>query len=123
MVVRAPVAGRVLTRTVRPGDVASPSTVMFTLARDDRSELDAEIPEELLGAVHPGDHARVRLASGRWVEGTVRLVAAQVDAQTRLGRARILPGGSRDPSRRLCPRRNGRKACAGVGRAGGGGLL
>ncbi|WP_343615032.1 efflux RND transporter periplasmic adaptor subunit [Novosphingobium sp.] len=90
MVVRAPVAGRVLTRTVRPGDVASPSTVMFTLARDDRSELDAEIPEELLGAVHPGDHARVRLASGRWVEGTVRLVAAQVDAQTRLGRARIL---------------------------------
>jgi len=90
MVVRAPVAGRILTRSVRPGDVASPSTVMFTLARDDRSELDAEIPEELLPAVHAGDHARVRLASGRWVDGTVRLVAAQVDAQTRLGRARIL---------------------------------
>jgi HlyD family secretion protein len=90
MVVRAPVAGRILTRTVRPGDVASPSTVMFTMARDDRAELDAEIPEEMLGAVHQGDHARVRLASGRWVDGTVRLVAAQVDAQTRLGRARIL---------------------------------
>lgn len=90
MVVRAPVEGRVLTRTVRPGDVASPSTVMFTLARDDRAELDAEIPEELLGAIHAGDHARVRLASGRWVDGTVRLVAAQVDAQTRLGRARVL---------------------------------
>ncbi|WJS97200.1 efflux RND transporter periplasmic adaptor subunit [Novosphingobium humi] len=90
MVVRAPVSGRILTRTVRPGDVASPSTVMFTMARDDRAELDAEIPEELLGGIHAGDHARVRLASGRWVDGTVRLVAAQVDAQTRLGRARIL---------------------------------
>ncbi|HWU02143.1 MAG TPA: efflux RND transporter periplasmic adaptor subunit, partial [Novosphingobium sp.] len=90
MTIRAPVAGRILTRTVRPGDVASPSSVMFTMARDDRAELDAEIPEELLAGVHMGDHARVRLASGRWVDGTVRLVAAQVDAQTRLGRARIL---------------------------------
>lgn len=90
MVVRAPVAGRILSRSVRPGDVASPSSVMFTMARDDRAELDAEIPEELLSGIHAGDHARVRLASGRWVDGTVRLVAAQVDAQTRLGRARIL---------------------------------
>jgi HlyD family secretion protein len=123
MVVRAPVAGRVLTRTVRPG-VASPSTVMFTLARDDRSELDAEIPEELLGAVHPGDHARVRLGIGPLGGGhgaPCRRAGRCADAPG--PRAHPAAGGSRDPSRRLCPRRNGRKAGAGVGRAGGGGLL
>jgi len=89
MVVRAPVTGRVLTRTVRPGDVASPSAIMFTIAADQVVELDAEIPEQRLGLVHVGQAARVTLPSGAQVDGRVRLVSAQVDTDTRLGRARI----------------------------------
>lgn len=89
MVVRAPMSGRVLTRTVRPGDVASPSAIMFTIAAGQVVELDAEIPEQRLGLVHVGQGARVTLPSGAVVEGRVRLVSAQVDADTRLGRARV----------------------------------
>lgn len=89
MVVRAPVSGRVLSRTVRPGDVAAPANVMFTISANQVVELDAEIPEQRLGLVHVGDLATVTLPSGDTVEGRVRLVSAQVDADTRLGRARI----------------------------------
>lgn len=89
MVVRAPVSGRILSRTVRPGDVASPSSVMFTIAANQEVELDAEVPEQSLGLVHPGDVATVVLASGAAVDGRVRLVSAQVDPDTRLGRARV----------------------------------
>lgn len=89
MTVRAPVSGRILTRSVRPGDVAAPANVMFTIAADQAVELDAEIPEQRLGLIHVGDVAAVTLPSGAIVEGRVRLVSAQVDSDTRLGRARV----------------------------------
>ncbi len=89
MTVRAPVAGRVLERTVRPGDVASPSTTMFRLARGSVVELNAELAEADLAKVEAGDPARVRLPSGAEVGGVVRLVSPEVDAQTRLGRVRV----------------------------------
>jgi HlyD family secretion protein len=90
MIVRAPVGGRVLDRTARPGDVASTATVLFRLARDGEVELNAEIPEQSLKLVRIGDAAAVTLADGTQVTGRVRLVGAEIDAQTRLGRARIL---------------------------------
>ncbi len=89
MIVRAPVTGRVLERTVRPGDVATPAAVMFRLARDGEIELNAEVAEADLSRIHPGDHAEVTPPSGAKVVGVVRLVSPQVDAQTRLGRARV----------------------------------
>jgi HlyD family secretion protein len=90
MTVRAPVAGRILQRNVRPGDIASNSGVMFTISRDDLVELDAEVPEQTIDALHAGQEASVTLASGTVVRGVVRLVSAQIDDQTKLGRARIL---------------------------------
>ncbi|NOW48460.1 HlyD family secretion protein [Novosphingobium sp. SG751A] len=89
MVVRAPVGGIVLSRSVRPGDVAAPSSIMFTLATDRVVELDAEIPEQNMNFIKLGDEAKVILATGETVTGKVRLVSAQVDASTRLGRARV----------------------------------
>lgn len=89
MTVRAPVSGRVLERTVRPGDVATPAMVMFRLARDGQVEVNAEVAEGDLARVRPGDHAEVALPSGAKVTGVVRLVSPQVDANTRLGRVRI----------------------------------
>ena len=89
MTVRAPVAGRVLERSVRPGDVATPATTMFRLARGSIVELNAEVPEGDLGNLHAGDGASVRLPGGEEIHGVVRLVSPEVDQQTRLGRVRV----------------------------------
>jgi HlyD family secretion protein len=90
MTVRAPVAGRVLERTVRPGDTSSPATNMFRIARDSLVELDAEVPEDQLARLHVGEAAVVELPSGVRVQGNIRLISPRVDQQTKLGRARIL---------------------------------
>lgn len=89
MTVRAPVGGRILSRSVRPGDVASPSNVMFTIATDQVVELDAEVPEQALGLVHVGQSATVTLSGGGTIQGRIRLVSSQIDPDTRLGRARV----------------------------------
>ena len=89
MVIRAPVGGRVLERTARPGDTSSPGTTLFRIARDQLVELDAEVPEDKLADVHVGDHADVELPSGGSVAGTVRFISPRVDLATKLGRARI----------------------------------
>lgn len=89
MTIRAPVSGRILERTARPGDVASTATVLFRIARGGEVELNAEVPERNLSLVRVGDSAQVTLADGTQVAGQVRLVGSEIDAQTRLGRARI----------------------------------
>lgn len=94
MTIRAPVSGRVLTRTVRPGDVASPASPMFTIARDGLIELNADVSEDQLRNLKPGDRAVVTLASGASAQGSVRLINPQVDAQTRLGHVLILIGAN-----------------------------
>ena len=83
MTIRAPVAGRVLARSVRPGDIAAPSAIMFHIERNNEVEVDAEVPEQLISQVRA-------LGNGLTLSGTVRLVSAEIDAQTKLGRARVL---------------------------------
>lgn len=104
MAIRAPVAGRVLSRTVRPGDIAAPGVVMYRIASGGEVEVDAEIPERSMDLVRVGQSADVELQTGAHVTGTVRLVSAEIDKDTRLGRARVLlpvrddlrPGGFAD---------------------------
>lgn len=89
LVIRAPVGGRVLQRTARPGDASASGTVLFTIARENLMELDAEVPEASMGTLAIGEPARVMLASGAQVDGRVRLLGARVDNQTGLSTARI----------------------------------
>ena len=91
MEVRAPVGGLVLTRNVRPGDIASAggSTPMFTMARDGLIELNAEVAEDDFGHIRIGDPVSVTLPDESVVAGHVRLIDPQVDAQTKLGRIRV----------------------------------
>ena len=91
MVIRAPVAGLVLERNVRPGDISSlgGSTPMFRMVRDGLVELNAEVPEDDMSRVHIGDAAQVMLPDGGSVEGRVRLIDPEVDATTKLGHVRI----------------------------------
>jgi len=96
MTIRAPVAGRILSRAVRPGDIAAPATIMFRIERDNLVEVDAEVPEQSIALIRSGQSASVILPSGVTLPGTVRLVSAEIDAQTKLGRARVLMAPSRD---------------------------
>ena len=89
MMVRAPVSGLVLERTVRPGDIAAPATAMFRIAADDVVELNAEVPESGLAGIQPGDAAEVELPGGTKITGHVRLISPEVDQQTKLGHIRI----------------------------------
>ena len=88
--VTAPVSGVVLERTVRPGDLSALSgNPWFRLARDNEIELAAQLSEDDLAKIHPGQHAQVTLPSGLSVPGTVRLVSPQVDNATKLGIVRV----------------------------------
>jgi HlyD family secretion protein len=102
MIIRAPVAGLVLTRNVRPGDVAGGGTSpMFTLARDGLVELEAQVAEGDMGGVHVGDAVQVMLPDDTTLQGSVRLIEPSIDSQTKLGkvhvqlpvRADLRPGG------------------------------
>ncbi len=89
--VTAPVSGLVLERTVRPGDISATggATPWFRLARDSEVELAAQLSEDDLVKIKPGQHAVVTLPNGETVQGVVRLVSPQIDNQTKLGVVRI----------------------------------
>lgn len=89
MTITAPVSGRVLERTVRPGDVAGGSTPWFRIARDGLVELNAEVNEADLANVRVGQPAQVTIPGGATVSGAVRIVSPLIDANTRLGRVRV----------------------------------
>jgi HlyD family secretion protein len=91
LTLRAPVAGLVLERNVRPGDIsaASATTPMFRIARDSLVELYAQVDEGSMGGIRMGDAVQVTLPDGASITGHVRLIEPQVDAQTKLGRVRI----------------------------------
>jgi HlyD family secretion protein len=88
--VTAPVSGLVLEKTVRPGDLAAASgTPWFRIATDDQIELQAQLSEDDLAHIRPGQHAQVTLPSGTTVTGVVRLISPQIDPQTKLGYVRL----------------------------------
>jgi HlyD family secretion protein len=91
MNVTAPVAGLILAKNVRPGDLSAVSaTPWFNMARDGEIELAANMSEQDLARVRPGQSASVTLPSGQVVQGRVRLISPQIDPQTKLGQVRIL---------------------------------
>lgn len=90
LAVTAPVSGVILERAVRPGDLsAAGATPWFRIARDGQIELAAQLSEDDLARVRPGQSATVSLQSGQTANGAVRLVSPQIDPQTKLGVARI----------------------------------
>lgn len=90
--IRAPEAGVVLTRNARIGSIvlSTRTDPLFTIARDGAVDLDAEVPEASMARLKVGQSAQVTPAGfAHPVEGKVRLIAAQVDKATRLGKAKI----------------------------------
>ena len=89
--VRAPVSGVVSAKNLKVGAIASASgSPMFTIIKDDRLELRADVSEEDLLKVQPGQKVAVRLAGqSTALAARVRIVDPTVDLTSRLGTVRI----------------------------------
>ena len=88
--IRAPEDGMVLTRTAEVGQTALAGGVLFRLARGAEVEMRAQIAEQDLPRLKVGQLAQIRLTGvATPFTGTVRLLAAVIDPQTRLGEIRI----------------------------------
>jgi len=90
LTVTSPVAGLVLERNVRPGDQTATGTApWFRIAQGGEIELRAELSEQDLGRIRPGQRANVTLTNGAAADGFVRVVSPQLSSQTKLGSVRI----------------------------------
>ena len=89
MTITAPVSGRILERTVRPGDVAGGTAVWFRIARDGLVELEAQMNATDVAKLRPGQAAQVTLPSGALINGQVRLVSPRIDPATKLASVRV----------------------------------
>lgn len=89
--VKAPVAGEVVARNAMVGAIASAAgSPMFTLIRDSRLELHADVSERFVLKLGPGQEATLRsVGIVTPMKGMVRLVQPTIDPQTRLGQVRI----------------------------------
>ncbi|MFC5346111.1 efflux RND transporter periplasmic adaptor subunit [Brevundimonas staleyi] len=91
---RAPVSGLIISRSVTRGQIVQAGTEMFRMVRDGRLELDAQVPETELALVRAGQTATVSSDQVGQTTGRVRIVTPEVNANSRLGVARIaLAGG------------------------------
>ncbi|HWU92353.1 MAG TPA: efflux RND transporter periplasmic adaptor subunit [Sphingomicrobium sp.] len=87
----APSAGLILARNVELGQIVGPgSTALFRLAEGGQMEMQAQLAQKDLAAVHVGMAATVTpVGSSRSFPGSVWQVAPVIDPQSRLGLVRI----------------------------------
>jgi len=83
--VLAPDDGSISVRQATLGAVVQPGQELFRLIRRDRLEWRAEVPAGDLQRLKAGMKATVFTASGNTAQGTIRMLAPTVDAQTRNG--------------------------------------
>jgi len=88
LVVRAPFAGRLGTRSVSLGAYVSPGTRITTLDDLSRVRLDFAVPENLIGRLSPGQTVRATSPAfqSRAFEGKVSVVDPRIDPVTRTAR-------------------------------------
>ncbi|HEY4443229.1 MAG TPA: efflux RND transporter periplasmic adaptor subunit [Steroidobacteraceae bacterium] len=89
--VRAPADGIILTRNVEVGQTATPGgEALFRLSERGEVELRGQVSEQDLPLLKVDQPVNVRLTgTTRVYEGHVRLLAAVIDPQTRMGMVRV----------------------------------
>jgi multidrug efflux pump subunit AcrA (membrane-fusion protein) len=98
--VHAPVAGLVMNSTAMVGAMASPQAgPLFRIIANSEIELDVEVPSLQVPKLSPGATARITVDDGPERNGRVRLVEAEINQRTQLGRARL--SVDKDPSLRV----------------------
>lgn len=80
---RAPDAGVIAKRSVRPGQVVSAGSELLTLIRQNRLEWRAELSERDIVAMEPGLTVALVAPDGGRVDGLVRAVSPSIDAASR----------------------------------------
>jgi multidrug efflux pump subunit AcrA (membrane-fusion protein) len=96
----APAAGLVMKSTAMVGSIASPKAgPLFRIIVNNEIELEVEVPSLQVPKLKAGATARISLADGIERNGKVRLVEAEIDQRSQLGRARL--SVDRDPSLRV----------------------
>jgi HlyD family secretion protein len=85
--IRAPTDGTVSKRMAKLGNVVAVGEQLFRMIRDNRVELQAEVPEMDLPQLKAGLPATIVIndTDPQHFEGKIRLVGATVDPQTRIG--------------------------------------
>jgi HlyD family secretion protein len=85
--IRAPTDGTVSKRMAKLGNVVAVGEQLFRMIRDNRVELQAEVPEMDLPRLTAGQTATIVVndTDPQHFEGKIRLVGATVDPQTRIG--------------------------------------
>jgi len=67
---RAPVAGRVLTRYKNPDETAAPGQPVYEIGREDTLRIDFFVPQTWLSGIKYGQAVRIRLDQGGSKEGS-----------------------------------------------------
>jgi multidrug efflux pump subunit AcrA (membrane-fusion protein) len=98
--VRSPAPGVVIQSTASVGAGLSPATgPLFRIMIDNEIELEVDLPGTQVPKLKPQQIARIKLQNGSELIGHVRLVPAQIDLVSQLGRARL--SVAQDPSLRV----------------------
>jgi HlyD family secretion protein len=89
-IIRSPVNGLIMKRDAHLGDISSTSKSMFSIVRDGRLELRAQVAEKELSMLQPGMVVGITgSASGKAVKAVIREISPLIDQETRLGTVRI----------------------------------
>ncbi len=88
--IRSPVAGLVSRRNVKLGaNSALGGEAMFRVIANGEVEFEAEVLETHVARLRAGAPVSVTPAGGKPVEGRIRLLPAEIDPLTRLGKVRV----------------------------------
>jgi HlyD family secretion protein len=89
--IKAPVDGLLARRDAHLGDISSTGKTMFLIARDNRLELKAQVPDTDLQFIKPGQIVAIDngLGTTAKIVGTVREISPLIDADLRLATVRI----------------------------------
>jgi len=89
-IIRSPVDGLIMRRDAHLGDISSTSKSLFSIVRDNRLELRAQVAEQDLVKLQPGMQVDITgSATGKAVKAIVREISPLIDQDTRLGTVRI----------------------------------
>jgi HlyD family secretion protein len=98
LILRAPIAGVVVARSVTPGDVVAAGAPLLRITDPATLEIVAYIDESVMHSLHVGLPTRVAFnaADGDSVGGTVKTIGREVDPETREVEVRIALGVAPD---------------------------
>jgi multidrug efflux system membrane fusion protein len=88
-IITAPFDGILAERSAEMGDYLSPGTEVASVADLDPIRVTGYMTERELGGVHTGSAASAKLSDGTKLEGTIRYISPEAEAQTRMYRVEM----------------------------------